>query len=385
MYSTKSHRAPGSGSVSKNPSGTYRAQITIPSEEGNNARRITRSFNTKREAEEWIRSGIYEIGAGLSAENHNISLGKYQERWLSIKEIKVRPSTFDDYKRLCRLYIAPHFGETPIRKIKTADINSFYLELIKRGIGTPTIDYVHRVLRTIFSDAIRDGIIGSNPCRYANRPKGKKSRNVEAMSESEVTAFLKLSDETSFRALFRTAISTGMRLGELLGLTWRDVDFAKGRILINKQIPTRHIKGVLREAAETKTESGNRTLPVSKKLLNELMQHSTSQKERVLFMGSAWKDHNLVFPSSIGTPLQPGYPEKTCKQIFAAIGLNDSFTFHNLRHTAASIMLNNNMSIVEVSKYLGHSSPAITAHIYAHLIAGGLEKAVSVFDNAIPE
>lgn len=81
-----------------------------------------------------------------------------------------------------------------------------------------------------------------------------------------------------------------------------------------------------------------------------------------------------MFPSSIGTPLQPYYPQKTNKQMFAAIGLDDDFTFHNLRHTATSIMLKNGMSLVEISKYLGHSSPVITAQIYVHVIPGGLEK-----------
>jgi integrase len=105
--------------------------------------------------------------------------------------------------------------------------------------------------------------------------------------------------------------------------------------------------------------------------------------EPITFMGSAWKDQNLVFPSSIGIPLQAGYPEKTCKRIYAAINLGGDFTFHNLRHTAASIMLKNGMSLIEVSKYLGHSSPSITAEIYAHVMPGGLEKAPSIFDGLI--
>lgn len=92
---------------------------------------------------------------------------------------------------------------------------------------------------------------------------------------------------------------------------------------------------------------------------------------------------DFVFTSSVGTPLQPGLLQKSAKKIFRLMGLPDSFTFHNLRHTAASIMLNGNMSLVEVSRYLGHSSPAITAQIYAHLIPGGLEKARDIQDALI--
>ncbi len=383
MYSNKSHRAPGSGSLSKNPSGTYRAQVTIPSTTGGKPHRETRSFGTKREAEEWMRQSRYEVDSGLSAENHNITLDEYHKKWLSIKQMKVRARTLDDYQRYCRLYIVPHFGSRPMRSVKTADINEFYVSLISRGIGIPTIDYVHRVLRTIFSNAIREGVVSGNPCIYASHPRKRKSRNAEVMSENDVVAFLNLADETKFGMLFRTAVTTGMRLGELLGLTWRDINFEKGKIQVNKQIPTRHLKGMRREAMETKTESGNRILPVGSLLL-DLQLHFELQRKHITFMGSSWKDQNLVFPSGRGTPLQAGYPQKACKQIFATIGLDNSFTFHNLRHTAASIMLNNGMSLVEVSKYLGHSSPTITAEIYAHVMPGGLEKAIGVFDKVIP-
>jgi integrase len=331
-----------------------------------------------------MRQSIHKVDAGLSAENHNITLDEYHKKWLVVKQLKVRIRTLDDYQRLCRLYIVPYFGNRSMRNIKTADINDFYISLVNRGTGVPTIGYVHRVLRTIFSNAIREGVVNFNPCMYASRPKTKKTRNAEVMSESDLVAFLDLADKTSFGMLFRTAGMTGLRLGELLGLTWGDVNFAKGKIHVNKQIPTRHVKGTKRVATETKTDAGNRILPVGNTLLRDLQRHQDLQKAHIAFMGSSWKDQNLVFPSNIGTPLQAGYPEKASKQIFAVIGLDNSFTFHNLRHTAASIMLNNGMSLVEVSKYLGHSSPTVTAEIYAHVMPGGLEKAVSVFDKVIP-
>ena len=218
MTNNKGHRAPGSGSVSKNPSGTYRAQVTIPSTAGSKPHRETRSFSTKREAEEWMRQSIHEVDSGLSAENHNITLDEYHQKWLAAKQMKVRIRTLDDYQRLCRLYIVPYFGDRSMRSIKTADVNSFYVSLSGRGTGVPTIDYVHRVLRAIFSNAIREGIVSINPCVYASRPRAKKSRNAEVMSESDLIAFLNLADETSFGALFRTAVMTGLRLGGAFGI-----------------------------------------------------------------------------------------------------------------------------------------------------------------------
>jgi len=384
MYNKQKHRAPNSGSISQNPSGTQRAQFTIPSKTGDKPHRETRSFRTKREAENWLRDMNRDVDAGLYAENHNITLDNYCLEWLSTKRLQLRATTLDDYERLCRLYILQYFGNRTMRSIKTPDINALYVSLGKRGIGTPTIDYVHRVLRAIFSSAMRDGVVSFNPCQYASHPHPVKSKNVEVLSISDLAAFLEQADKTVFAALFRTAVMTGMRLGELLGLTWRDIDFYLGTIQVNKQIPTRHIKGRPREATKPKTVAGVRILPVGKNLLEVLRCHKESQREHLAFMGSSWHDQDLVFPSSIGTPLEAGRPQKACKKIFYVIGLNDSFTFHNLRHTAASIMLANGMSLVEVSLYLGHSSPVITAQIYGHLIPGGLDKAKTVFDQQIP-
>jgi integrase len=189
------------------------------------------------------------------------------------------------------LYIVPYFGSKSTRNIRTADVNSFYVLLGSRGTGIPTIDYVHRVLRTIFSDAIREGVVSFPPCLYVSRPRAKKNRNnIEVMSESEVVTFLNLANETSFGMLLRTAVMTGMRLGELLGLTWREVNFATGKIHVNKQIPTRHVKGVPREATATKTTAGNRVLPVANNLLQDLQQHYESQRKHIVFMGSSRKD-----------------------------------------------------------------------------------------------
>lgn len=384
MFRNVGNRAPGSGSVSKNPSGSYRAQISIPSTAGGKTQRETRSFKTKRQAEEWLRRRITDIDSGLSAENHKVLLGEYAKIWLSTKKLTVRPGTLADYSSLCRLYIVPFLGSQAMRSIKTSGVNEFYGILSDRGVGASTRDYVHRVLRCIFSDAMREGIVSANPCQYASHTKPDKRKNVNAMSESDVVAFLMLTDKTEFGVFFRTALSTGMRLGELLALTWRDVDFFKGVIHVNKQIPTRHVTGQPRIATLTKTDAGNRILPVGQKLLEDLGKHREVQNRHIAFMASAWKNQDLIFPSSIGTPLEAGRPQKLCKKIYSAIGLDGTFTFHNLRHTAASIMLSNGMSLVEVSRYLGHASPAITAEIYAHLTPGGLEKAIPVFDKILP-
>jgi len=385
MYNKANNRSPGSGSISKNRSGTFRAQVTLPSLPGTKPKRLTKSFRVRKDAETWIRKHLNEVDAGLTAENHNTSLGEFAVRWLETKGHRVRIRTFDDYQRYCNRYIIPALGSLILRTVRPSQINQYYSKLLENGSGAATVSYVHRVLRAIFSDAQQDGIINSNPCSDARPPRVRKSRNVEAMSRTEVTEFLRLAGQhyKPYVALFRVALGTGMRLGELLGLTWRAIDFSQGTISVFQQIPARHVKGEKRTTDRPKTDYGVRTLPTGKVLLHQLGEHRLFQQAQISMAGSRWQLLDFVFTSSVGTPLQPGLLQKSAKKIFRLMGLPDSFTFHNLRHTAASIMLNGNMSLVEVSRYLGHSSPAITAQIYAHLIPGGLEKARDIQDALI--
>ena len=383
MYRKKTNRTPGTGSVSQNQSGTWRAQVTLPAPESGKPQRLTKSFQVRKDAESWVRQRLNEIDNGLTSVNHAMLLNEYAAQWLDTKQHGLRIRTYDDYKRYCRLYILPGLGSLALRTIRTSQINQFYTMLRGQGAGAATVSYVHRVLRAIMSDAQREGIVNSNPCSDATPPRVRKTRNAEAMSRAEIGKFQQLAEQTPYLTLFKVALGTGMRLGELLGLTWRAIDFSQGTILVFQQIPTRHVKGEKREPDKPKTDYGIRTLPVGKAILKQLEEYRLLQQEQMAMAGSRWKGLDFVFTSSIGTPLQPGLLQKSAKWIFREIGLPGSFTFHNLRHTAASIMLNSGMSLVEVSRYLGHSSPSITAQIYAHLIPGGLEKARSIQDDLI--
>lgn len=386
MYEKQDYRSRGTGSISKNPSGTWKAQISLPAAfkiSGGKGKlvRITKSFSTRREAETWLHKQRVLVDGGLTAENHNIKLEDYIPQWLNNKKPQLRPGTLDDYERYCRLYLVPDLGHLALRKIHSLAITTYYSSLFSRGIGAATVSYVHRVLRSILSDAVRYGMISTNPCSVVKPPRVTKQRNIEVMSRQNLSQFLQLAEQqTPYKMLFKLALYTGMRLGELLGLTWKAIDFSQGKIHVFQQIRTRHIKGIGRQPDKPKTKSGERFLPLGEELLSDLKEFYSEQQKQITRAGSLWKKKDYVFTSSVGTPLQPGLPQKAVRQIFHEMNLPDSFTFHNLRHTAASIMLSDGMALTEVSSYLGHSSPVITAQIYAHLIPGGLEKARNIHD-----
>ncbi len=380
MYKKKGHRAPGFGSISQNASGTWRAQILVPSSEGGKPIRKTQSFPSKGKAEEWLLRMRGEIEVGLSVENINYRVGEYFSRWLDLKRDSIVATTFDDYSRNGRLYILPYLGNRFLRKIKVGDINSLFITLTNQGVGGRTKEYVYTTLRMMFSDAIREGAVSINPCVVAKRPSAQNHRKANILSPTELATFLEIAKDTPYYVLYLVAVTTGLRLGELLGLRLRNVDLGNQVILVSEQIRSRHIKGKPREFVATKTFAGNRILPIGKKLTEELKQHFDNQQRLIALMGASWKDWGLVFPSRVGTPLQPGYLQKGAKHIFGAIGLGNEFTFHTLRHTAASFLIHHGMSLIEVSRYLGHSSTTITMEYYGHLVAGGLERARAIQD-----
>ena len=379
-YVPRHNRAPGSGSVSINPSGTYKAQVTIPSRAGGVAVRQTKSFQTKRAAEEWIRERQKEIEGWMTAESCAIRFGEFFAQWLQLKRLVLSPRTLDDYQRIGRLYLLPRFAGDSLRLIRTTQVNEFYLALESAGVGLPTISYVHSVLRSVLSDAQKEGILFANPCKHSIRLKVVKKRNTYGLSEEELRDFLLRASLTNQSALLHTAAHTGMRLGELLGLTWRDLDLSRRTLHVHHQIPSRYVKGQRRQHEDTKTRSSHRLLPISEALTQILEDHRSRQNMHKCFMGSRWRDHDLVFPSSIGTALQPAVAQKICRQIFREMGLSN-LTFHSLRHTCASLLIRCGMSLYETSRYLGHASATTTANIYAHLLPGGLEKAVTIFEN----
>jgi integrase len=204
------------------------------------------------------------------------------------------------------------------------------------------------------------------------------------LSASEYQRFLEACSTALHGNLYKLAIKTGMRQGELLGLTWKNVNLERGEILIIQQLSRYDNSENQRifDFAAPKTKYSNRTILIGADLVEQLRAQKQAQDSHKLRMGSRWQEYDLVFPSSVGTPLEQRNMMRDFDGMLKTAGLR-KIRFHDLRHNAASMMLAGKASVVNVSRYLGHSSPAVTFEIYAHLIPGGFDEIVSAMD-ALP-
>ncbi|NTU80721.1 MAG: site-specific integrase [Chloroflexales bacterium] len=236
-----------------------------------------------------------------------------------------------------------------------------------------TVRNAHARLHKAYEVAVRNGYVARNPAAAIELPPVPKP-DIQPLTVEQVQILLKAVEDHRWYALYRLAVNLGMREGELFGLTWRAIDFERGTLRIHQQLQ-RARKGGKQDAPRefvlqsTKTKAGERTLRLDEDLLEVLREHQENQAEERALLGEKWRDPwgTLVFTTETSGPIHISCLLDHFRQVLEKAGLPD-IRFHDLRHTAATLMLADGVPLVTVSKILGHASPAITAAIYAHAL-----------------
>ena len=366
-------RGNNEGSIFKKPNGSYRAQVSV------GGKRLSFTGKTKADCQDWLRKTQEQVDQGVTFQGRNLTLSEYLDEWITIKKNVVRPKTADQYQRLINLYISPTLGKIQLKNLNLRMISRFYAVLLDKGVGVYNIKYSHRVLHNALEDAVKNGLLGRNPAHGATVPK-PEHKEKRILNEQQVNSFLVAGSQSRYRALYHLAITTGMRISELRGLSWSDIDWISSTIKVNKQI--QDVSGQGAVVGPTKTHSGNRIIRLGETTLNELReQKKRVQDERVNASGS-WKENDLIFPSNKGTPFSLKHLRDDFTSVLEAANLH-RIRFHDLRHTAGSLMLNRGVSALVVSKILGHANPSVTLSIYAHATLDMQSQAVSVMDEIV--
>ena len=365
-------RGKNEGTIYHRPNGTYRAQISL------DGHRLSHTGKSHKECLDWNRKMRAQIDEGLTYEGAKTTLKNFLEEWLLIKSNTVRPSTERQYRQITRDYIVPQLGKKELLKLRADQIQRLYNKHIADGASPRTVQLVHAVLRGSLNHAVNLGLLTRNPTNAVIPPK-PSPKEKRVLDENQIQTLLIAANEVQpeFLPLYQLAITTGMRLGELQGISWDDLDWDKGTLTINRQL--KRISGEGLVLTPPKTQAGRRTIKLGTSTWTILKEHRKAQLQRRLCSNPDGVDIGLVFTQDSGAPYGPRQVQKAFKAILAAAGL-PKMRFHDLRHTAATHMLANGIDLLTVSRRLGHSRASTTLDTYAHMVPGTQEKAAAVMD-----
>jgi len=317
-------------------------------------RYVTSKSKTKAEMKAIVRKKLEDRDDGIAHDPGNLTVADYLDLWLESTKDTVGLRTYQRSEETARLHINPTLGKVKLEKLTAMQLDSLYRAKLKAGLSPRSVRIVHATAHKMLKQAVRWRMVRENVAEHATPPKSVR-RDMQPLTAKQAQILLRTAErkQPRFYALYALAITTGARLGELLALQPPDVDLDGGLLRISKSVHNGRVTA-------PKTTAGNRTIKLSRLALEAVEGHMNAHQ------GDTWMFQSPVKDTSIHrATLHVTY----WKPLLKAAGLPRDTRFHDLRHTAASLMLGQNIPLPVVSHVLGHSNPAITGTIYAHMLS----------------
>ena len=337
-------------------------------------KQIQRSITgkTQKEVAQKLRELTSAIDAGTYKEPCKMTVREWLDIWTSTYLNSVKPRTIEIYKSDIRLYINPALGSIRLEGLSTHIIQSFYNGLTenrkdgKKALSAKTVKNIHGVLHHALKQAVANGLIRSNPADAFTLPRIEK-KELKPLDENEIALFLKAIHGHRFESIFLTTLFTGLREGEVLGLTWDCVDFDRGILLVNKQIQLHQEAGIDAYKLVSPKNGKSRSVAAAPSVIACLKRHKSIQAEMQIKAGSAWHNpDNLVFTDELGGHLTKSAVYRAFKSAVQSIGRPDA-RFHDMRHSYAVAAIRSGDDIKTIQSNLGHATAAFTLDVYGHV------------------
>lgn len=332
-------------------------------------KQIQRSITGKKQSEvaKKLKAVLSEIDTGTYIAPSNLTVSKWLDIWSKEYLTGLKPLTIKGYITQINTNIKPYIGAVKLEALNPHTVQSFYNELgadksNKTALSPKSIKNVHGVLHKALKQAVANGYIRTNPTEACVLPKIQKA-DIRPFERSQISEFISLLDNEEYSNLFKVAMFTGMRQSELLGLTWDDVHFNKGIIVISKQLQEKDGEYFFSLPKNGK----ERTIAPAAMVLDALKAESLKQKQNKLKYGDMFNnEHNLVFTDALGKNLVHRTVVKHYKKLVTQIGIPEA-RFHDMRHTYAVSALQAGDDIKTVQENLGHATAAFTLEVYSHV------------------
>jgi integrase len=350
-------RGNGEGSIYKRKEGLWTCQVSLP-----NGKRKYVYGKTRKEVGDKMAVVLRDAKLGLPVPTGRESIAQFLDRWLEdVVRVKNRFRTYESYRSIVRTHLLPALGNRRLAGLTAQDVQRFLNEKSKSA-SPSMVKKTRDVLRIALGQAMRWRLVSYNAAALTEAPRVKKFE-VKPITLSEANAVMAAFKDSRLEALVPVALTLGLRRGEVLGLRWSDVDLDDGTMNVRFQVQRQD--GEL-HFLEPKSKESQRTLPMPPFLVDILRTHRTRQLEERIAAGPVWRDHDLVFPTEVGTPQDGMNVTHRFQARLKRAGL-PRMRFHDLRHGAATVLLNNGFTLKEVQEILGHSTFRMTADIYGHI------------------
>jgi integrase len=330
---------------------TWTFQLETRDDKGNRKQITKGGFRTKKEAQLKAAQIQQEIENGNYYEQKDINIGEFFAEWLNhYARLNLNERTYANRKYMINARILPAIGKVKLKDLKPLMIQKLYKQCFDSGLSSNYVNTIHRLMLNALKWGVKMQLIRVNPVEDVNAPKIEK-KTVKTWSIDQVKTFLNTSQTYWYHIGFCIAIYTGLRRGEILRLTWGDVDFDKKQLTV--------LTG--------KTKSATRTIAIPDLLISELKKHKAKQNQNKLLLMGAYADNDLIVCSQIGTPTNERNLNRSFYELLDKINV-PKIRFHDLRHTHATILLQMGEHPKIVSERLGHSRVNITMDTYSHVM-----------------
>ena len=341
----------------------------------------------KKDAQRELREKLRLWEKGAYVKPQKTSLGEYLKHWVaSYVVMHTSPRTAEGYQAIVNRYLIPALGGIPLCELQPQHLEKYYGDALshgrldgKGGLSTRTVLHQHRVLSQALSHAVKQGILVRNVAEAVVAPRPGRSQ-MATLCSSDVPKFLDAAQKTPYYVLFYTALYTGMRRGELLGLRWCDIDLGKASISVVQSLY--RLSGGEFVIKEPKSPHSRRLVALSPSVAELLHRHHTEHEAQKILLGKMLGGDDLVFAHPDGSPLDPSTVTHAFGKLIKKAGL-PHIRFHDLRHTHATLMLKGGVHPKIVSERLGHANIGITLDTYSHVVPGLQEAAALRFDALI--
>jgi integrase len=366
-------RANGEGTIVRRQDGRWVAAIVV------GGRRKFFYGRTRDAVHRKLTSAVKARQDGLPLPTGRETLRTYISIWLAGTEGSVRSSTLEKYRGDLERHVLPCLGTVPLQRLGPQDIQRRYSELIASGLSPTSVRHVHAALHRALGQALRWGLVTRNVADLVTLPQLQRT-SWQVLSADEVRRLLAAAATDRLEAVYVLACTAGMRRGEVLALRWRDVDLERGTLAVTGSLQ-RSSAGLT--ITEPKTARSRRLVVLSSLAVEALRRRQRRQVDERSLSGSLWLDRGLVFTSAVGGPIEPGNLLRRSFWPLLDRAELPHVRFHDLRHTAATLMLSRGVHPKVASELLGHATVGITLDLYSHVSESMQREAARAMDDLL--